>query len=140
MQAIRIIEITDCKMVSSGIGTFGEEKFDRFDKWFSSLPETMHPRDFLYQHGSGYHWMYMYDESMDVPEEFDVIDFKGGLYAVATDIDRHTKMRPMQKAVDKFLKANGLVRDNNRPWLGNIISHRLAQRVMGYAQMDYYMP
>ena len=43
MQPIRIIEIPDCKMVSSGIGMFGQEKFDRFDKWFSSLPETMHP-------------------------------------------------------------------------------------------------
>jgi hypothetical protein len=31
METVRIIEIPDCKMVSSGIGMFGEEKFDSFN-------------------------------------------------------------------------------------------------------------
>jgi AraC family transcriptional regulator len=37
MELVRIYEIPDCKMVSSGIGMFGEEKFERFNNWFSSL-------------------------------------------------------------------------------------------------------
>ena len=39
METVRIYEIPDCKMVSSGIGMFGEEKFTNFNKWITS-PNT----------------------------------------------------------------------------------------------------
>ena len=35
MQSVRIYEIPACKMISSGIGMFGEEKFNLFD-WLLS--------------------------------------------------------------------------------------------------------
>jgi len=140
MQSVRIIEIPACKMVSSGIGMFGEEKFDRFDAWMSSLPPTMHSKDFLFQEGEGFHWLCMHDESIDVPAEFDIIDFAGGLYAVTTDIDQKTNIKAMDKEIHKFLKANGLMQDESRPRMGNVISPPLAQKILGYEQMDYYMP
>ena len=31
MQNIRVYEMPDCKMVSSGVGMFGERKFEAFD-------------------------------------------------------------------------------------------------------------
>lgn len=77
---------------------------------------------------------------MDVPEEFDIIDFKGGLYAVATGIDQQTDRDLMNVEVDKFLNANGFERDASRPELGNIITSPQAQKIMGYEQMDYYTP
>lgn len=36
--------------------------------------------------GSGFHWLYMYEDGMCIPKEFDIIDFRVGLYAFATDI------------------------------------------------------
>jgi hypothetical protein len=30
----------------------------------------------------------MYEDGMNVPNEFEIIDFQGGLYAIATDIDQ----------------------------------------------------
>ena len=65
MELVRIYEMPDCKMVSSGIGMFGGEKFDRFEKWFNALPRAMHPKDFLFWDGEwqvsgGFHWLYMY--------------------------------------------------------------------------------
>ena len=33
MQSIKIYEMPDCKMVSSGTGMFGEGKFGRFEEW-----------------------------------------------------------------------------------------------------------
>ena len=114
MQAVRIIEIPDCKMVSSGVGMFGEEKFERFVQWFTSLPYSMYSKDFLTfandEKGefAGLLWYYMYEEDMDVPAEFDIVDFKGGLYAVTTDIDQKTDIAAMDAAVDQFLH------DNNR--------------------------
>ena len=90
MQNIRVYEMPDCKMVSSGIGMFGEEKFESFNEWMSSQKRCLFPKDFLFWEGSGFHWVYMYEEGMNVPTEFDIVDFKGGLYAVATGIDQQT--------------------------------------------------
>jgi AraC family transcriptional regulator len=146
MQPIRIIEIPDGKMVSSGIGMFGQEKFDKFHAWLSSLPRTMHPKDFLFWDGKeygvdgGFHWLYMYEENMTVPAGFGLIDFTGGLYAVATDIDGKTDIQAMDAAVDEFLLANGFERDHSRPRLGHIITPPAAHDVLGYHQMDYYAP
>lgn len=140
MQSIRIYEMPDCKMVSSGIGMFGDEKFERFAKWFSSQKRCMFSKDFLFWDVSGFHWLYMYEEGMEVPEEFQLIDFLGGLYAVATDIDGKTDVELMKEAVDTFLNENSLERDTSRAELGNVITSPLAQKIMGYAQMDYYTP
>jgi hypothetical protein len=146
MQGIRIIEIPDCKMVSSGIGMFGEEKFEIFSKWFSSQPRTIFPKDFLFWDGGeygvsgGFHWLYIYEEGMDTPQGFDIIDFKGGLYAVATDIDGQTDMTVLDAGRDAFLREIGLVVDESRPRMGNVITSPCAEKILGYNQMDYYTP
>lgn len=140
MQSVRIYEIPACKMVSSGIGMFGEERFDRFENWFSSLKQSLFPKDFLYWAGEGFVWLYMLEEGMTVPEDYEIVDFQGGLYAVATDIDQKTDKALMEKEIDAFLKENGFERDPSRLELGNIITPPLAQKIMGYNQMDYYTP
>lgn len=140
MQNIRIYEMPDCKMVSSGIGMFGEEKFEAFQEWMSSQKRSLFPKDFLFWDGRGFHWLYMYETGMDVPTEFEIIDFMGGLYAVATGIDQQTDRKQINDEVDKFLEQNGFERDTSRAELGNIITSSLAQKIMGYEQMDYYTP
>lgn len=89
MENVRIYEIPACKMVSSQHGMFGDGKLERFDEWFSSLPRTMFPRDFLWydKEQGGFICYYMYNEGMKIPDDFNIIDFPGGLYAVASDID-----------------------------------------------------
>lgn len=140
MQSIRIYEMPDCKMVSSGTGMFGEEKFDRFDEWLSSQKRGLFPKDFLSGGEDGFTWLYMFEDGMSVPPEFEIIDFQGGLYAVATDIDQKTDMVSMNAEVDKFLDENDFERDTLRAELGNIITSQTAQEIMGYEQMDYYFP
>ncbi len=140
MQNVRIYEMPDCKMVSSGIGMFGDENFDRFHKFFTSQKPSMFPKDFVFWDKTGFHWLYMYEDGMNVPKEFGIIDFKGGLYAVATDIDQKTDMELMKNEVDAFLSQNGFERDDSRLMLGNIISSPLVHKIMGYEQMDYYTP
>lgn len=140
MQSIRIYEMPDCQMVSSGIGMFGDAKFEAFDTWMSSQKRGLFPKDFLFWDGTGFHWLYLHEGGMNVPAEFEIIDFKGGLYAVATGIDQQTDKASMNAEVDRFLIENGFVRDTSRPELGNIITSPLAQAIMGYEQMDYYTP
>ena len=88
MQTIRIVEFPPCRMVSSGKGMFGEEKFTRFHEWMSRQPQTaVYPENYLCGDGSGVCWLYRYRDGMEVPQEFEIIPFSGGFYAVATDID-----------------------------------------------------
>lgn len=107
MQSVRIYEMPACKMVSSGTGMFGEGKFNIFDEWLSSQKRGLFPKDFLFWAGEGFVWLYMYEDGMNVPSEFEIIDFQGGLYAVATDIDQKTDKEFMNAEIDKFLSENG---------------------------------
>lgn len=140
MQNIRILEIPDCKMVASGWGMFGEGPFERFAAWFSSQPSGVYPMDFLAGGERGLCWYYLWREGMDVPAEFEIVDFPGGLYAVATDIDQQTDTDAMAAEIDGFLAAHGFVRDPSRLPLGNIPTPPSAQKAMGFAQMDYWFP
>ncbi len=76
----------------------------------------------------------------NVRNEFEIIDFQGVLYAVATDIDQKTDKELMDTEIDKFLSINGFERDTSRSELGNIITSPYAKEIMGYEQMDYYIP
>lgn len=46
----------------------------------------------------------------------------------------------MNTEIDKFLSENGFERDTSRLELGNIITSPLAKKIMGYEQMNYYIP
>jgi AraC family transcriptional regulator len=50
MESVRIIDLPDCKMISSGIGNFGEGIFKIFEEYFTSLPHAtaIFPHDFLF--------------------------------------------------------------------------------------------
>lgn len=143
MHPVRIYTIPDCKMLSSGIGMFGDEQLEHFMAWLDTQPESIFPKDFLYWDESGekpgFCWLYLY-EGGEVPDGLSLIDFRGGLYAVATDIDGQTDTDAMNRAKDEFLAANGFERDPSRPELGNIITPKAAQDVLGWCQMDYYTP
>lgn len=145
MQSVRIYEIPDCRMASSGVGMFGDGTLERFDAWLSGLPRSIYPKDFLYWDGSdknkqGFCWLRLYEPGLNVPAEFPVIDFRGGLYAVTTDIDQRTDWSAMDAVLDDFLKVNGLERDASRLALGNIITSPCAKAVLGYEQMNYWTP
>ena len=140
MHSVRIIEIPPCKMVSSGTGFFGEESFTKFNDWISALKPGIYPKDFVYNNGEGFCWLYLYEDGLTVPEDFEIVDFEGGLYAVATDIDGRTDIAKMNAEVDAFLKVNGLIEDESRYKLGNITTSPKAQAILGYCQMDYYTP
>lgn len=69
----------------------------------------------------------------------DVIDFPGGLYAVVCGIDAQSNADEMA-AVATFMEQHGLVRDESRPDLGNIVGNAETKATLGYEQMDYWTP
>lgn len=144
-QTVRILFIPDCKMVSSGFGSFGDPNFTRFEEWFGkqTIYPGCYPYDFLSDcGGAGMQWMYPYDERMDVPEELKQIHFKGGYYAVITALDGDVaSYQAAMAARDAFLNENGLKFDDSRWQLGHILTgYPLAKACFGAGQMDYWMP
>lgn len=145
MQYVQIIEIPDCKMVSSGVGMFGDGVLERFMEWMNTQSRSIYPKDFLFWDSSneekqGFHWLYLYEESMTICESLSIINFSGGLYAVTTDIDQRTDMDAMNAHIDAFLAENGLRRDKTRNDLGNIITTPHIKGIIGYDQMNYWTP
>lgn len=142
MESVRVYEIAKCKMVSSKCGMFGGSELNDFDNWFSSQPRTMFPKDFLWFDAKrgGFVWYYIYNDGLEVPDNFDIVDFPGGLYAVATGIDGEDSSDVIA-AIRKFIEEKGcFAEDSERVQLGNIITPDLAQKALGYLQMDYYVP
>lgn len=142
MENIRVYEIPACKMVSSECGMFGEGKLERFSDWFSAQPRTMFPKDFLWmdREKGGFVWYYMHHEGMEVPQEFEIVDFPGGLYAVASGIDGQDNT-DIINAIKRFIAGKDCFQeDTAREYLGNIPTPPSAARAMGYNQMDYYVP
>ena len=142
MENVRVYEMPACKMAVSQCGMFGDGKLEKFAEWFSSLPMTMFPKDFLWYDDiqGGFVWYYMCDCGTVAPEDFDVIDFPGGLYAVTTDIDGQDNTNALN-AIKDFIKEKGCFEeDNSRKYLGNIITPPSAGKALGYNQMDYYIP
>lgn len=145
MQPIRIYDMPPCKMVASPVGIFGEPALDAFNAWMEEQPRSMFPRDFLTYDDSdpahpGFRWYFLYEDGMSMPEGAQLVDFPGGMYAVATGIDQRTDKESMNAAVADFLRGNGLMIDPERRELGNIITSPAVQRILGYEQMDYYYP
>lgn len=139
MQSVRIIDLPGMKMVSSGVGMFGDGKLERFAEWFSALPQGLYPEDFLCGNEQGMFWLFPYRSGMDIGA-FELVDFQGGLYAVATDIDQRTDTKAMRAQVDAFLEENGLTRDQSRWEMGHILTSDRAAKILGYYQMDYFTP
>ena len=151
---VRIIELPACKMVSSGPAK-GEDAFapggkmERFDKWFTEYDkqraDRFYPRNFMWSPvGGGFEWGYAVDDVPDDIDGLDVVDFPGGLYAVAISVDAdgadHDRV---YNGILEWVNDSGcFVLDENdtRRSLGNITSPMFTKEVMGYHQMDLYFP
>lgn len=142
LETVRVIAIPACRVVSSGCGMFGDGVLEAFDAWFGALPESLTPLDYLWfdEVRGGFVWYYIWNEGMDVPEAFEIVEFPGGLYAVATGIDGADNAE-VTEAVSAFLAGHGrFERDGSRPEMGHIITPKAAQDALGYCQMDYWTP
>ncbi len=144
-QNVRIMHIPNCKMVSSGVGFFGDDSFKLFEKWFSGL--NVYPSLYGYDFasdccGTGMRWMYIYNEQMEVPDGLEIIDFVGGYYAVVTVIDGDGESYASAMAArDEYLRRYSLEIDNTRWQLGHILTgYDFVKEIFGSGQMDYWAP
>lgn len=83
---IRVIELPKGKAARSG-----KSDLDEFDKWWSSIKveQNIFPRDFMWFNPvlNDFEWLFIIPENLTDTNGYEVFDFPGGLYAVATAID-----------------------------------------------------
>lgn len=122
MELVRVYEIPSCKMVSSLCGMFGDGKLESFNDWFSTLPRTLFPSDFLFYDSAlgGFVWYYIFRDGLDVPSDFQIVDFTGGLYAVATGIDGQDSTDVINTIKEFISRIGCFEEDKTRHYLGNI--------------------
>lgn len=148
---VRIMLLPACKMVSSGYGFFGEEKFDRFDRWFSEL--SYHgsytweiPRDFLWydpEKGSSVWWFVKPDYDVDT-QDFDIVDFEGGMYvsAVSRDGDDEDGGR-VHEGIKKWIEKSDILELDERPGhytMCHIVTPKQIKETLGFHQLEILVP
>jgi hypothetical protein len=146
--AVRIVELPSCKMVSSGpLDSF--EMFIRFHDWFSEYDklhgDRFYPHNFMWTDTDGKMvWNYAVPEIHTETDGFAIIDFAGGLYAASISVDAdgedHDKVLD---GIKEWVSASGcfeLDETSSRRSLGTITSPENIKDVMGYDQMDLLFP
>ena len=132
-------------MIASPVGMFGEPALEAFSDWLARQSRTLHPRDYLLWDDSdpacpGFRWLCEVSVAPTLPEGATLIDFPGGLYAVAVDIDQRTDKPALDAAVAAFLTEHGFARDPDRRELGRIITPPQVRERLGYEQMEHWYP
>jgi len=159
--AVRIVELPACKMVSSGRSPWDKAfapdgPLSRFDQWLTAYSATytdhLQIRDLMWGPTSGawVEWAFAVKEIPDATaggvgiEGFEVIDFPGGLFAVAVSVDGDGKDHDrVHEGIQKWVRKSGcfaLDETDERFCMGSITSSPQARDAMGYHQMDLYFP
>lgn len=142
MPDIRIIMLPRLKMARSG-----NTDLEEFDKWWSSVPveQSLFPRDFMWYNPrlNCFEWLFAIPENMTDTNGYEVFDFPGGLYAVATAYDEGEEIMRVNKLVHKWVDESGEFEVSNstndteeRYDMGHIITPAGVYR----PQMDLFIP
>lgn len=100
--------------------------------------------DFLWTKDGKAEWIWaIHDDMVEVDvSPYKIVNFKGGLYAVAVSIDEDAESNDlvMQK-LKKWVKNTNFVIDEERNWMGHMIyADEEIRNGLGYNQMNIYMP
>ncbi len=150
MQNIRIIKIPQLKVVSSGAITNMEE-FEAFDKWWSEIDVSHYitPRDFMWYNEKEkcMEWVFAVPDNYDNFNRYKLVDFPGGLYAVATSKDTEEDCNNTKEQIRKWVIESGCFElsttDNDittRYTMSHVITPKIFKTKMGYHLTDNFVP
>lgn len=142
---IRGIELPKGKAARSG-----KSDLDEFDKWWSSIKveQNIFPRDFMWFNPvlNDFEWLFIIPENLTDTNGYEVFDFPGGLYAVATAIDGEDINR-VNRLIHQWVDNSDCFEVSNtendsvvRYDMGHIITPEIFYTKMGYHLMDLYVP
>jgi hypothetical protein len=142
---VRIIEIPSVRMARSGSGDLGD-----FDKWWSSIDEQnknhLFPQDFMWfnpQLGN-MEWLYALPEGITDTSGYEVFEFPGGLFSVAACKDDGAEIENTTKQIHQWIEQSQLFEiapeSSGRYEMGHVITPKNAKEILGYHQMDLFVP
>lgn len=141
---VRVVELPACRMATSKGHTLSE-----FNQWWSALDQArkdrFFPRDFMYFDAKAGElvWLFALPEGASA-DEYDVIRFAGGLYAVAISKDNDdADGERVLNGIKAWVKTTGAFADDEsdaRPTLFHVVTPNAAFEKMGYRQLDIYLP
>lgn len=148
---VRIMSLPACKMVSSGYGFFGEEKFDRFSEWFGKFSNNGEyiwemPKDFAWydpEKGATLWWFVKPDYDVDI-QDFDIVDFEGGLYvtAVSRDDDDADGGR-VYAGIKKWIEKSDMLELDERTGhqtMYHVVTPKRIKEEFGFHQLEILVP
>jgi GNAT superfamily N-acetyltransferase len=125
-------------------------KLEKFDRWFSEVDkqrrDRFFARDFMWYdpvtHGTC--WWYALEPGMDVPQDFETVDFEGGLYASAVSRDEDDRDgQRVYRGIKHWVEHSDCFEPDERPGhysMYHIIGTPGIKEAMGYSQLEIYMP
>jgi len=145
---VRIIELPPVRMVRSGSGDL-----DAFDEWWSGIAaqdtSSLFPKDFMWFNPqlNSLEWLYVLPEGLEDTGGYEVFDFPGGLYAVAACKDAQPDINETNKLIHEWVAQSDIFEessDANDPHarydMGHVITPMNAKEMIGYHQMDLFVP
>ena len=150
MQEIRIIKIPELRVVSSGAITNMKE-FEAFDTWWSSINAEHYitPRDFMWYNEKEkfMEWIFAIPENYSDFGDYQLVNFPGGLYAVASSKDSDEDCNIAQEEVRKWVSDSSYFElstsENDitvRYTMSHVITPKIFKEKMGYHLSDIFIP
>ena len=150
MQNIRIIKIPPLKVVSSGAITNMEE-FEAFDRWWSVIDVSHYitPRDFMWfnEKEKYMEWVFAVPNNHTNLGDYKLVDFPGGLYAVATSKDTDEDCNNTKEKIRKWVIESGYFKlsteENDttiRYTMAHVLTPKIFKEKMGYHLSDHFVP
>jgi hypothetical protein len=142
---VRIVELPRCQVAMAA----GDE-LQEFDRWWSEVDkqrvDKFYPRDFMYHDSAKNQLVWLYalpPEAIDTCP-YALIDFAGGLYAVAVSVDQDdVDGERVYQMIQEWIKNTDyfeLDESPDRPSLFHVITSKSARAKMNYGQLDIYVP
>jgi len=149
-QDVRIIELPACRMVTSGIKQ--GDNHERFNMMWERLEKKrkdhFFPRDFMWydeEKGDTVWWYAVEDwvTNQDT-EEFEIINFEGGLYAtvIAHDFELNEATKAYN-GIKEWIEANNNIELDEHPGhcvMFHVTSPDTLKLGLGYRQVEYFVP
>lgn len=149
---VRLISLPACQMVSSGLGTFGEDaNITQFDQWFmeaskKNTNQWQIPLDFMWfdaEHGATVWWYVKFAEDLDTGG-FEVVDYEGGLYAAAVSRDGDDEDgNRVYHGIKKWIENSDQLELDERSGhstMFHIITSEAEKELLGYHQLEIFVP
>lgn len=145
MPDIRVVCLPRLTMARSGNSDLNE-----FDRWWSGVDvgSSIFPRDFMWynEKRNCFEWLFAIPDGLSDTNGYEVFDFPGGLYAVATAIDGD-EINKVNRLIHKWAEENEFFEPANagndaseRYDMGHIVTPPIFQEKTGYHLMDLFVP